>query len=106
MRIGGAAVTDPFEDVEVRLNNAPQDDCGNDRLCSEAAMEIAQLRLNNRLARRRLDVALDRAAAAENGRQEAMGALVEARDLILGANHGPTRYPRAFVLLTGEVDRQ
>ncbi len=98
-------MTDPLEDIEDRLKEAPEDDCGNDRLCTEAAMEIAQLRLNNRLARRRLDAALDRAAAAETGRQEAMAALVEARDLILGANHGPTRYPRAFTLLMGEVDR-
>ena len=33
-------------------------------------------------------------------------ALEEARGLILGANHGPTRYPRAVALLLGEVDRE
>ena len=32
-------------------------------------------------------------------------ALFEARDLILGANHASTRYPRAFAILSGEVDR-
>ena len=90
--------------LEAALSNAREDDCGNDELCMEAAMRLAELRLNLRLMRRRLDAALDRAAAAEEGRQEAMAALVEARGLILGANLGPTRYPRAFKLLTGEVD--
>ena len=33
-------------------------------------------------------------------------ALEQARGLILGANHGPTRYPRAVALLLGEVDRE
>jgi len=68
-------------------------------------MRLAELRLNLRLTRKRLDAALSRATAAEEGRCEAMAALIQARDLILGANHGPTRYPRAFVLLTSEVDR-
>lgn len=94
-----------LEYLRIRLANAREDDCGNDRLCAEASMKLSELRLNLRLMRRRLDAALERAEAADQGRQEAMAALVEARNLILGANHGPTRYPRAFVLLTGEVDR-
>jgi len=92
-------------DLRLRLANAPEDDCGNDRLCGEAAMKLSELRLNLRLMRRRLDGAIDHTRQAEESRREAMDALEEARDLILGANHGPTRYPRAFTLLTGEVDR-
>ena len=48
--------------------------------------------------RRRGEVDAERDALRE--------ALEEARGLILGANHGPTRYPRAFALLLGEVDRE
>ena len=46
-----------------------------------------------------------RARDAEAERDALREALEEARGLILGANHGPTRYPRAFALLLGEVDR-
>lgn len=95
-----------LERLRQNLANAREDDCGNDRLCADAALKISEMRLNIRLMRRRLDAALDRAIAAEDGRREAMAALVEARDLILGSNHGMSRYPRAFRLLTGEVDRQ
>ena len=42
---------------------------------------------------------------AQDERDLAIAALFEARDLILGANHASTRYPRAFEILSGEVDR-
>jgi len=98
-------MSDDLDTLIKALSCVREDDCGNNELCADALLALGEMRLNLRLMRKRLDHALDRASVAESGRQEAMAALVEARGLILGANHGRARYPRAFVLLTGEVDR-
>ena len=64
---------------------------------AEAGRDAAIAALSEE-GRRRGEVDAERDALRE--------ALEEARGLILGANHGPTRYPRAFALLLGEVDRE
>jgi len=72
-------MTDDLDRLLVALGNVREDDCGNNELCADALIMLAELRLNLRLTRKRLDVALSRATAAEEGRQDAMAALVQAR---------------------------
>jgi len=91
-------MTDDLERFEAALSNAREDDYGNDELCMEAAMRLAELRLNLRLTRKRLDAALSRAAAAEEGRQDAMATLVQAR-----SRCWPDKLDRAIMLIGGRV---
>lgn len=47
--------TRDLEALRLSLANAPEDDCGNDKLCADACNAIGELRLSLRLMARRLD---------------------------------------------------